>query len=156
MEFNSIYLFVSDVEISRCFYEDILGQIVTKVSTNFIEFEKGITLWQVKSNHIISQNNKKLNDRNFKFELYFENDDLDTIEGILQKNNIEFLHSIHEETWGQKTIRFFDPDNNLIEIGETPKSYIQRLYAENMTIEDISKKTDYDFEAIKLLLNVRK
>ncbi|RKX68718.1 hypothetical protein DRP43_05215, partial [candidate division TA06 bacterium] len=45
----------------------------------------------------------------------------------IKSKNIEFLHEIHEEPWGQRTIRFFDPDNHLIEIGEPLPIFIKNM-----------------------------
>jgi catechol 2,3-dioxygenase-like lactoylglutathione lyase family enzyme len=149
MNFKSVALFVVDLNISGFFYEKILNQKISTKYPNIIQFENGISIWQIKSTHIISQTAKDFNRKNLNFELYFEDDNLDLIEENLKKNNIEFLHSIHEETWGQKTIRFFDPDNNLIEIGETPSGFIGRLYADNMSVEEISQKTNMNIETVK-------
>ncbi|NCU32068.1 MAG: hypothetical protein EOM23_03850 [Candidatus Moranbacteria bacterium] len=41
----------------------------------------------------------------------------------LKSDGVEFLHKIQEKPWGQKTIRFFDPDRHLIEIGEVLKMF---------------------------------
>ena len=58
------------------------------------------------------------------------------------------MYNVYEEPWGQKTIRFYDPDNHLIEIGETMQSVIKRLNYKGMTPEEISKKTYMDIETI--------
>ena len=52
-------------------------------------------------------------------ELYFEESD---IEGFVEKleklyPNTVYVNRLMEHSWGQKVIRFYDPDGNLIEVG---------------------------------------
>lgn len=52
-------------------------------------------------------------------ELYFEEPD---IEGFVKKLEgsdfeIEYVNEMMEHSWGQKVVRFYDPDGNLIEVG---------------------------------------
>ena len=52
-------------------------------------------------------------------ELYFEEPD---IEGFVKKLEgldfeIEYVNELMEHSWGQKVVRFYDPDGNLIEVG---------------------------------------
>jgi catechol 2,3-dioxygenase-like lactoylglutathione lyase family enzyme len=51
--------------------------------------------------------------------LYFEESD---IEGFVEKleklyPNTVYVNRLMEHSWGQKVIRFYDPDGNLIEVG---------------------------------------
>lgn len=55
--------------------------------------------------------------------LYFEEAN---IEGFVKKLEeadieIEFVNKLMTHSWGQKVVRFYDPDGNLIEVG-TPMS----------------------------------
>lgn len=34
---------------------------------------------------------------------------------------IEYVNHLMEHSWGQKVIRFYDPDGNLIEVGSTSR-----------------------------------
>ena len=56
---------------------------------------------------------------------------------------------VTEETWGQLTIRFYDPENNLIEIGETIPCFVKRFYNQGMTIEEVSQRTLVPLEFVK-------
>lgn len=35
---------------------------------------------------------------------------------------IQYVNHLTEHPWGQKTVRFYDPDGNLIEVGTPPNS----------------------------------
>ena len=75
------------------------------------------------------------------FELYFEDDDLETIVNKLKDNGFEFLHEIAEQPWKQKVVRFYDYDKNIIEIGERMEHVAYRLSKQNYSIEEICKIT---------------
>ena len=52
-------------------------------------------------------------------ELYFEERDLD---GFVKKLEEQYPDTIYagkteENSWGRKSVRFYDPDGNLIEVG---------------------------------------
>ena len=52
-------------------------------------------------------------------ELYFEESDL---EGFVQRleaydPEVRYVNRLMTHSWGQKVIRFYDPDGNLIEVG---------------------------------------
>jgi hypothetical protein len=78
---------------------------------------------------------------------------LKTCSSVLFVKGVLFLHNILEEPWGQQTIRFFDPDNHLIEIGETMKIFVSRIYNKGLTIEQTSIKTSVPVEEVKKLIS---
>jgi len=52
-------------------------------------------------------------------ELYFEEND---IEGFVEKleglyPDIRYVNRLMTHSWGQRVVRFYDPDGNLIEVG---------------------------------------
>ena len=56
-------------------------------------------------------------------ELYFEESDIDVFVKKLEKlyPEIEFVNRLMTHSWGQRVVRFYDLDGNLIEVG-TPMS----------------------------------
>ena len=60
-----------------------------------------------------------------------------------------FLHDTRLESWGQYTVRFFDPDGNLVEVGESIPCFVKRLYQEGLSIEDVAAKTSVPIETVK-------
>ena len=83
------------------------------------------------------------------FELYFEDDDLEKIENQIKDENLDFIHTIMEQPWKQKVIRFYDYDGNIIEIGERMEHVAYRLFKENKTIEEIVRITYLSREKIE-------
>jgi len=81
--------------------------------------------------------------------LYFESESLDETERKLEELDVSFFHGIHEEPWGQRTLRFFDPDGNLIEVGEPLPVFITNLIKAGMSPEEVSAKTGVAIETIR-------
>lgn len=52
-------------------------------------------------------------------ELYFEEDDMETFCNHLQTFDIHYVHELFEHRWGQRVVRFYDPDKHMIKVGET-------------------------------------
>ena len=52
-------------------------------------------------------------------ELYFEERDIEAFAERLEKlyPDTKYVNRLMTHSWGQKVIRFYDPDGNLIEVG---------------------------------------
>jgi hypothetical protein len=52
-------------------------------------------------------------------ELYFEEQDIEAFVEKLEKMypSIEYVNRLMTHSWGQKVVRFYDLDGNLIEVG---------------------------------------
>ena len=131
--FQSSVIFVKDIAASRRFYEDLLGQKVLFDFGENVSFEKGLAIHD--ANHISqllferpAQNIDQLGRENF--ELYFEAEDLDVVLGRLSDASVEFVHPLREQPWGQRVVRFYDPDKNIIEVGESLEFLSYRLSKE--------------------------
>jgi catechol 2,3-dioxygenase-like lactoylglutathione lyase family enzyme len=155
--FHSVTAFVRDIEVSKRFYIEVLEQAVELDFGKNVILKGGITLWEISPNHIILERLgiNSVGDRRFnRFELYFETEDIGKVYKRLKEFGVDFLHSPHEEPWGQITVRFFDPDRHLIEVGETLRTFVRRLHNENMTPEQVSQKTSVPLETVRELLRV--
>lgn len=153
--FHSIVLFVNDIEKSKKFYTEVLGQEIEYDFGNNVALKNGITLWRMMPEHIISRSGKHNKTITTKaFEIYFETNNLEIVQEVIAKNHLEILHDLMEEPWGQRTIRFYDPDNNLIEVGETLEKFVVRMAHSGMKLEEISAKTTIPVPIVKRLLNL--
>ncbi len=145
MKFHSIVIFVKDIEKSKIFYTKLLNQ---KIKYDFginITFESGFSIWELASEHIIS---KKLDIKTHsnKLELYFEDENIESTYRLLKKSDIKFLHEVHIEPWGQRTIRFFDCDNHLIEVGEPLHTFVNNMDNSGMSEIEVSQKSGIDIK----------
>ena len=102
---------------SRNFYENVLGQKVESDYGENVLFEGGFAI-HLRPHFKMLIDNKDVVIGGNNFELYFECDDVEQICEKLKAEKVEFVHELREQPWKQLVVRFYDPDNNMIEIGE--------------------------------------
>jgi len=141
MKFICSLITVSDIKLSRYFYENLLNQRVK------YDFGENITFHGDFAIHLQSHfrgliDNKEIRQGGNNFELYFEYDNVEEMVTLLKKNNVLFVHEIREQPWRQKVVRFYDPDKNMVEIGESLEYLAFRIKNEGLSIEQISKVTN--------------
>lgn len=147
MKFHSTVLFVKDITKSKDFYTRILNFEIEQDYCKNVTLSNGLSLWEIPSDHMINSLTDKEKASN-QFELYFEAENLIDIAAILEQDGIKFLHGIKEEPWGQKTFRFFDPDNNLIEIGESMDVFVNNMHNRGLTPAQISSRSGIPIEKV--------
>ena len=117
MKLKSVLIVVKDIEKSRKFYHDLFGiDLVLDNDGNMILTE-GLVLQDEKiwksflGKDIVPKSNS--------CELYFEEQDIESFVKKLEKlyPDIEYVNSLMTHSWGQRVIRFYDLDGNLIEVG---------------------------------------
>ncbi len=151
MKFNSRAIFVKDIKKAKDFYTGYLGFSVEHDFGKNLILNSGLTIWEIQPDHIISRR-LKTNNKSNRFELYFEEDNIEELFSEIQKAGVRFLHPIHEEPWGQRTFRFYDPDDHLIEIGEPLEVFVYNLKKNGLTQTQISKKTGIPINTVHKLL----
>ena len=116
MKLKNILLAVKDIEKSRQFYHELFGlQTVLNSEGNMILTE-GLVLQDEKiwrealGKEIIPENNF--------CELYFEEPEIEPFICKLETQypSIQYVNRLTEYSWGQKMVRFYDLDGNLIEV----------------------------------------
>ena len=117
MELKNILIVVNDMERSKAFYKELFGLDVILDGNEKVMLTEGLvlqerTVWEQALERTILP-------KNHATEIYFEERDIDSF--IKKLNNfvpsIEYVTTLTEHSWGQKIIRFYDPDGNLIEVG---------------------------------------
>lgn len=117
MRLKNVLIVVKDIEKSRKFYHDLFGiELVLDNGGNMILTE-GLVLQDEKiwksflSRDILPQNNA--------CELYFEEQNIEAFVEKLERlyPSIEYVNHFMTHSWGQRIIRFYDLDGNLIEVG---------------------------------------
>ena len=86
-------------------------------------------------------------------EIYFEEDDFDGFIQRLSLLDIDYVHPVKEHGWGQRVVRFYDPDGHLIEVGEEMKMVVNRFLASGMSMAEVSQKMDVSVGDLEKLLN---
>jgi len=157
IDFKMPVLFVDDIDRSRNFYSRVLGLVVENDFGENISFIDSISLWDKdKAKDIIFSGKGKFHGNYGKeiVELYFEADDIEKVSESVKKHNVKEIHGLREEPWGQRVLRFYDPDDFIIEIAEPMGSVVARLNSKGHDIEYIQKKTQLDIEIVKSILGI--
>jgi catechol 2,3-dioxygenase-like lactoylglutathione lyase family enzyme len=154
IKFHSTVIITEDFEQMKSFYQTVLQQKVEFDFGNCIGFENGLSLWKLKEEYPIAKKLGRTFDKsgNKNLEFCFETDDFELVVQNLKQHQLKYLHIETEESWGQQTIRFYDPENNLVEIGETIPCFVKRFYNQGMTIEEVSKRTSVPTELVSQIL----
>lgn len=117
MKLRNVLIVVKDIQKSMKFYHDLFGlERILDNDGNMILTE-GLVLQDEKiwkgflGKEIIPENNS--------CELYFEEHNLESFVQKLESlyPETKYVNRIMTHSWGQKAIRFYDPDGNLIEVG---------------------------------------
>ena len=87
------------------------------------------------------------------FELYFEEDDFDEFADMLRKCNVQYVHPVKEHSWGQRVVRFYDPDRHIIEVGENMKAVCKRFIGSGMTVEHTAEHMDVPVEYVNACMH---
>ena len=152
MKYICPLIVVEDINKSKHFYEEILGQTIKADLGANIKFEGDFAIHQ-KDHYKKLIKDKTISKGSNNFELYFEEDDLESIVLKLKENNVEFIHGIVEQPWKQKVVRFYDYDKNIIEVGESLEYLAYRLSKENHTEKEVSAMIGLPLKAVQKLIS---
>jgi catechol 2,3-dioxygenase-like lactoylglutathione lyase family enzyme len=150
--FQGPVIMVKDVELSRKFYEELLGQKVIADYGPVVGFEGGLSLWQVDHAYSLMFNtvfNDKTSLGRKNMELCFEESDIHAAWANISASNVALVHPLQEQPWGQLVFRIYDPDGHIIEVGEPIPVFVRRFLSQGMSIEEVSVRTSVPPEAVR-------
>lgn len=148
MKDMAVMLVVSDIEKSVEFYNKLFGlQIVADFGANKT-LTGGLAL-QTQETYKKFIENDTISYGGNNFELYFEVDDFDNFAGKLNGFDIVYVHPLKTHSWGQRVVRFYDLDRNIIEVGENMKTVCQRFLDSGMTPEQVASRMDVPIQYIQ-------
>lgn len=144
MKFKNPLLVVTDLEASKAFYKEVLGlHVILDFGAN-VTLTGGVCL-QTKESWLalIQSERDEVSFCGMDAELYFEEDSFDAfLEKLSKMNSICYIHPVTEHPWGQRVVRFYDPDRHIIEVGENMETVCRRFLDCGMTAEEIAKRMD--------------
>lgn len=117
MKLKNILIVVKDVEKSRQFYHDLFGLDMILDNDGNMILTEGLVLQDEKiwksflDKDVIPKSNS--------CELYFEEPDIEAFIEKLENMypSVQYVNRLMVHSWGQKVVRFYDLDGNLIEVG---------------------------------------
>lgn len=148
MELKNPLLAVADMERSLAFYEDVLGLRV------ILDFGANKTLTGGLCLQTLETWRNFLGTDRVAFggndaEVYFEEDQFDAFAERLKALNIHYVHPAKEHPWGQRVVRFYDPDRHIIEVGENMSAVCRRFRDSGLTPEQTAERMDVPVDYVR-------
>lgn len=117
MKLKNILIVVKDIEKSRQFYHDLFGLDMVLDNDGNMILTEGLVLQEEKiwkkflEKNVVPESNS--------CELYFEEHNIGAFAEKLERlyPSVKYVNRLITHSWGQKVIRFYDLDGNLIEVG---------------------------------------
>ena len=151
MKMKNPMLVVTDIDKSVEFYKKVFGFHVimdfgaNKTLTGGLALQSAETYKEfIGTSEILFGGNN--------FEIYFEEDDFEKFAEKLKECDIEYAHPIIEHSWGQRVVRFYDPDKHIIEVGENLKAVCRCFWENGMTPEQVAERMDVPMKFVNACL----
>lgn len=153
MKYEGVCIAVKDVNLSKKFYQELFNLEVFQDYGINVSFG-GLSLQQ-EFDWLIGIPKESILEKAHNMELYFEEDDFDGFIAKLElRGDIEYIgDGVKEAGWGQRSIRFYDLDGHIIEVGENMKMVVKRFLDAGMSMEETSKRMDVSIPDLETLLN---
>ncbi|MDV2481996.1 glyoxalase/bleomycin resistance/dioxygenase family protein [Methanoculleus sp. Wushi-C6] len=157
MKFVCPLIVVREIGVSRAFYETVLGQKVLYDLGENVFFEGGFAI-HLRSHFsgLIGVDESEIVEGPKNAELYFEEDDLDAFLERPESVDLDYVHELREQPWEQRVVRFYDPDQHIVEVGEPMESVAKRLLASGLSVEEVAGRTLMPVEFVGELAPVHK
>lgn len=117
MKLKNVLIVVKDMERAVSFYKELFGMQVVLDNDGNVMMTGGLVLQDAKIwKHFLD---KEIVPYSNSCELYFEESNIEEFAAKLDSFSvpINYVNRLMTHSWGQKVIRFYDPDGNLIEVG---------------------------------------
>lgn len=148
MKLQNPLLVVSDMERSVSFYREVLGLEVTADFGANKTLTGGLCL-QTEETYRDFLGGKDIRFGGNDGEIYFEEDDFDSFAEHLAACRVQYVHPVKEHAWGQRVVRFYDPDQHIIEVGENLLFVTRRFLSGGMTPAETAVRMDVPLEYVK-------
>ena len=147
MEFQGVLFAVRSMAVSRPFYETVLGRkVALDLGANLV-FEGGPTLQEGFAG-LVGFPEERTVYRSHNAELYFESESFDADVSRVRAAGVELLHEVKEYPWGQRVLRFYDPDGHIIELGESMKTVVLRFLDQGLSEEEAARRSQFPLEFV--------
>lgn len=138
MKLRNVLIVVKDIEKSKKFYHDLFGLDTILDNDGNAILTEGLVLQDEKiwksflEKEVIPENNA--------CELYFEESDIEAFVEKLEKlyPDIKYVNQLMTYSWGQKVVRFYDLDGNLIEVRTLVRKNSENSKDENILTKQLA------------------
>jgi catechol 2,3-dioxygenase-like lactoylglutathione lyase family enzyme len=157
IQFKGPAAYVRDLDRSRRFYEDVLGLKVARVMARdgrpiAVAYTAGLSIWDAGDAFLTifgwSEPGARQADQPV-WENAFEVQDVDAMFERAVAAQSRFAHPLRELHWGQRTFRVYDPDGNIVDVGETHAAAVRHMVAGGMSYERVAEKISLPLETVE-------
>jgi len=143
MEYICNLIVVADMERSKRFYRELLGQsVVSDLGAN-VTLSGGFALQTKRSwADFLGKDETEVRFGGNDAELYFEEEAFGAFIEKLQNYGAALVHPPKEHPWGQRVVRFYDPDGHIVEVGESMARVVGRFLKDGLTMEETAARMD--------------
>ena len=117
MKLRNVLIVVENIEKSKKYYHDLFGLDVVLDNDGNVILTEGLVL----QDKAIWENflDRSIEEKSNSCELYFEESNPEEFVKKLERlyPETEYVNKLMTHSWGQKVVRFYDLDGNLIEVG---------------------------------------
>ena len=149
IRFQSTVLITRRFEAMKRFYTELLGQRISLDFGTCVTLECALTIWELREDHVLAQPPQPPRGGNASLEICFETEVFDAEAARMLAAGVPMVHGTHEEAWGQRTLRFLDPDGNIVELGESIPCFCRRLHACGLSAEAVARRTGVAPETVR-------
>lgn len=150
MKFSGTMLIVKDMSRARKLYEGLLGCVAAMDLGVYVAYTNGVSLQEEKTwLSFIHRDEEDIVYGANNSELYFEEHEIESFFIRLRVFDVELIHDLHEHSWGQRVVRFYDIDGHIIEVGEHMGDVARRFLNEGMTREETAKRMQVPYDMIE-------
>lgn len=153
MKFAGTLLAVRDIGRSRKLYEGLLGCKIAMDLGVYVAYTNGIAL-QAEETWLsfIERDAEDIVYGANDAEIYFDEHEIESFFIRMRVFDVELIHELKEHSWGQRVVRFYDPDGHIIEVGEHMGDVARRFLGEGMTREEAAKRMEIPEEMMDAFL----
>ena len=147
MKLKNPMLVVTDMERTVDFYKNVLGlRVIMDFGANKT-LTGGLSLQTIETYREFIGTDAIAFGGNC-FEIYFEEGDFDAFVARLAECGVEYVHPVKEHAWGQRAVRFYDPDHHIVEVGEALDAVCRRFLDSGMTPEQVAVRMDVPLKLV--------
>lgn len=143
MRYDGCLLVVKDAQASKHFYESLLQVTTVHDLGVYVVFDQGFCVQQEET--WLKGLGTAVEPPHYGHhcgELYFEEDELDAFVARLETfPGISILTPLSECPWGQRVIRFHDPDGHVVEVGESMRLVVKRFLRAGLSVEEAARRS---------------
>lgn len=153
MKYEGVCIAVKDINLSKRFYQELFDLEVYQDYGINISFG-GLSLQQ-EFDWMAGVPKESVLEKSHNMELYFEEDNFDGfIAKLERRKDIEYIGpGVKEAGWGQRSVRFYDLDGHIIEVGENMKMVVKRFLDSGLSMAETSKRMEVSVADLETLLH---